>query len=206
MSQSYGLTVDQRLTAMNVAAESPMRKSQPVAMGITTDSPPQKRELAGDETGEQEGVIRFALGHESDDLGETVSRSGPLERPVSPDCHLVVQPQRSIDDPHRALISLERLGWDGVGEVRYRHKNGHESSGSRERELASFDPAEFLARVITHIPDPRRHLVRYYGWYSNVSRGKRRKAGAGQEVALTPPESLVTRFAMPVPSGEAGRS
>jgi len=29
-----------------------------------------------------------------------------------------------------------------------------------------------------HIPEPRRHLVRYYGWYSNVSRGKRRKAEA----------------------------
>jgi hypothetical protein len=74
----------------------------------------------------------------------------------------------------RPPISLERLGWDGVGEVRYRAKKGHESSGSREREVASFDPTEFLARVITHIPEPRRHLVRYYGAYSNVSRGKRR--------------------------------
>jgi hypothetical protein len=27
-----------------------------------------------------------------------------------------------------------------------------------------------------HIPEPKRHLVRYYGWYSNVSRGKRWKA------------------------------
>ena len=42
----------------------------------------------------------------------------------------------------------------------------------------AFDPAEFVARVIMHIPEPRRHLVRYYGWYSNVSRGKRRKAKA----------------------------
>jgi hypothetical protein len=86
----------------------------------------------------------------------------------------------------RPPISLERLGWDGVGEVRYRAKKGHESSGSREREVASFDPTEFLARVITHIPDPRRHLVRYYGWYSNVSRGRRRKADAEQEITLTP--------------------
>jgi len=43
-----------------------------------------------------------------------------------------------------------------------------------EREVEAFDPAEFLARVIMHIPEPRRHMVRYYGWYSNVSRGKRR--------------------------------
>jgi len=39
----------------------------------------------------------------------------------------------------------------------------------------AFDPAEFLVRVIMHIPEPRRHLVRYYGAYSNVSRGKRRR-------------------------------
>jgi hypothetical protein len=32
--------------------------------------------------------------------------------------------------------------------------------------------------VIIHVPEPRRHLVRYYGWYSNVCRGKRRKAEA----------------------------
>ena len=37
-----------------------------------------------------------------------------------------------------------------------------------------------------HIPDPRRHLVRYYGWYSNVSRGKRRAALESQ-VPQTPP-------------------
>jgi hypothetical protein len=34
-----------------------------------------------------------------------------------------------------------------------------------------------------HIPEPRRHLVRYYGWYSNLSRGRRRKAGSEHERA-----------------------
>jgi hypothetical protein len=78
----------------------------------------------------------------------------------------------------RPPISLERMAWDGVGEVSYRRKRGHESSGLGEREVEAFDPGEFLARVIMHIPEPRRHLVRYYGWYSNVSRGKRRKRAA----------------------------
>ena len=41
--------------------------------------------------------------------------------------------------------------------------------------VETFDPLEFLARVIMHIPEPRRHLVRYYGWYSNVVRGRRRR-------------------------------
>ena len=31
-----------------------------------------------------------------------------------------------------------------------------------------------------HIPEPRRHMVRYYGWYSNVSRGKRRQQEGGE--------------------------
>jgi hypothetical protein len=78
----------------------------------------------------------------------------------------------------RPPVSLERMAWDGVGEVNYRRKRGHESSGLGEREVEKFDPAEFLARVIMHIPEPCRHLVRYYGWYSNASRGKRRKMAA----------------------------
>ena len=78
----------------------------------------------------------------------------------------------------RPPISLERISWDGAGEVRYRRKGGHESFGPGQREVEAFDPVEFLARVIMHIPEPRRHLVRYYGWYSNVSRGKRRKTEA----------------------------
>ena len=52
------------------------------------------------------------------------------------------------------------MAWDGVGEVRYRRKRGHESTGFNEREVEAFDPAEILARVIMHIPEPRRHLVR----------------------------------------------
>jgi hypothetical protein len=42
--------------------------------------------------------------------------------------------------------------------VRYRRKRGHESTGLREREVEEFDPGEFLARVIVHILEPRRHL------------------------------------------------
>jgi hypothetical protein len=63
--------------------------------------------------------------------------------------------------------------------VHYRAKGGHDGRTQPAGDAAqAFDPAEFVARVIMHIPEPRRHLVRYYGWYSNVSRGKRRKAEA----------------------------
>ncbi len=37
------------------------------------------------------------------------------------------------------------------------------------------DALDFLARVIAYIPEPRRHTVFYFAWYSNVSRGRRRK-------------------------------
>ena len=79
----------------------------------------------------------------------------------------------------RPPVSLERVQWGGEGVVHYRAKGGHDGRTLPPGDAAeAFDPAEFVARVIMHIPEPRRHLVRYYGWYSNVSRGKRRKAEA----------------------------
>ena len=51
-----------------------------------------------------------------------------------------------------------------------------------------------MARVLVQIPDPRRHLVRYYGAYSNRARGQRRKAesrlegnGCGEAEEPLPP-------------------
>jgi hypothetical protein len=88
----------------------------------------------------------------------------------------------------RPPISLERMAWEGEGEVRYRRKGGHEDLASRLDPVETFDPSEFLARVIMHIPEPRRHMVRYYGWYSNVSRGKRRLREETAESACSPGE------------------
>ena len=52
----------------------------------------------------------------------------------------------------------------------------HPEQGQSEGQ--SIDPLEFIARVITQIPDPRKHLVFYYGHYSNVARGLRNKSQA----------------------------
>lgn len=38
---------------------------------------------------------------------------------------------------------------------------------------------DYLARVLAQIPPPRKHLVRYHGYYSNAARGKRRRIRAG---------------------------
>ena len=49
------------------------------------------------------------------------------------------------------------------------------AAGAR-RNFQVFDPLDFLAEVTQHIPDPGEHLIRYYGFYSNKSRGLRAKA------------------------------
>jgi hypothetical protein len=77
-------------------------------------------------------------------------------------------------------LCLERMKYaDGADEVVYERKGSNGEKGSEER----FDPLDFLARVIAHIPAPRSHLVRYIGHYSNVARGRRKK---GKEAPLTP--------------------
>jgi len=43
------------------------------------------------------------------------------------------------------------------------------------RNFQVFDPLDFLAEITQHIPDAREHTIRYYGWYSNKSRGMRAK-------------------------------
>ena len=62
------------------------------------------------------------------------------------------------------------------------------------------DALEYVARVLAQIPPPRKHLVRYHGFYSNAARGKRRrekvvidKAGASQEAEAPPPVTAARR-------------
>ncbi len=52
-----------------------------------------------------------------------------------------------------------------------------------KRNFQVLSALEFLAEFTQHIPPKGAHLIRYYGWYSNKSRGMRRKAAA----ALAPP-------------------
>jgi hypothetical protein len=76
----------------------------------------------------------------------------------------------------RPPVALERMQWDGGGAVQYRLLAGHDTRLLPDEGDELVDPADFLARVLMHVPEPRRHRVRYYGRYSNASRGKRRKA------------------------------
>jgi len=38
-----------------------------------------------------------------------------------------------------------------------------------------YDPLDWIAAIISHIPDKRQQMIRYYGYYSNVKRGKLKK-------------------------------
>jgi hypothetical protein len=93
----------------------------------------------------------------------------------------------------RSPVSLTRLRFTpGAKEVVYARKGGHDAGEAAEDER--IDAEEFVARVLVQIPDPRRHLVRYYGAYSNRARGQRRKAeaqlqgnGSGEAEEPVPP-------------------
>jgi len=67
-----------------------------------------------------------------------------------------------------------------------------------KRNFQVFDPLDFLAEVTQHIPDAGEHLIRYYGFYSNKSRGLRGQAQV-QPGGATVPESA------PTPSAKEAR-
>jgi len=54
----------------------------------------------------------------------------------------------------------------------YYHKS---KSGNDTKE---FDAVDFIASITSHIPNKNEQTVRYYGYYSNVCRGRRKKHGA----------------------------
>jgi hypothetical protein len=84
----------------------------------------------------------------------------------------------------RCPIALERLRWDKqTAEVLYRGRPTRR--GGPERSSARWDVLEFLARVVDHIPEPSQQTVRYWGFYANAARGKRRKDTKSQ-VSRTP--------------------
>ena len=64
---------------------------------------------------------------------------------------------------------------DGVAKVIYDSKDGKTSK--------TFDAMDWLAQLVTHSPyKGEEQMVRYYGFYSNKSRGLRKKAGADDAV------------------------
>lgn len=59
-------------------------------------------------------------------------------------------------------------------------KKLYESKNGKSQKI--FDAIGWLALLTTHIPDKSEQMVRYYGYYSNKSRGLRKKAGRDTDV------------------------
>ena len=80
-------------------------------------------------------------------------------------------------------VSLERMSFDyGQDKVHYRSKRNHGSTDLSD----SLDPLDFLARLLMHVPEPRLHNTRYFGYYSSVSRASRQKASQEQQTIDAP--------------------
>jgi hypothetical protein len=75
----------------------------------------------------------------------------------------------------RNPFSLEKIRYiEKSGTVIYRSGMSH---GKSKKNFQIFNAEEFIATITQHIPDKSFQLVRYYGWYSNRTRGDRRKHG-----------------------------
>lgn len=79
----------------------------------------------------------------------------------------------------------------GAGaKVIYRSKGGKTSK--------IFSALDWLAQLVTHIPNRYEQMARYYGYYSNKSRGMRKKAGTDdQTLKLNSPTITPTRNCCP---------
>ncbi len=85
----------------------------------------------------------------------------------------------------RCPIVLKRLSWHtDTGDVLYRGRPSRRAGPDGGE--ARWDVLEFLARVVDHIPDPSQQTVRYWGFYANAARGKRRKAALVGDTTQTP--------------------
>lgn len=68
----------------------------------------------------------------------------------------------------RASFSQERMTYvREQATVVYQSKNG--------KTTKTFDALEWIAAMCSHVPNRGEQMVRYYGYYSNVSRGRRKK-------------------------------
>jgi len=65
------------------------------------------------------------------------------------------------------------------------------ASSSLISRMEAFEALEWLAAMCSHVPNKGEQMARYYGYYSNVSRGKRKKAGIDDKIPgiLAPEQS-----------------
>lgn len=93
----------------------------------------------------------------------------------------------------RAPISQERILYVAASETRYGISQVI-YTGKNSSLKEQFTALDWLARLVTHIPNKGEQLVRYYGFYSNKARGVRKKVEAEKAEGLetsTPVHNLI---------------
>ena len=94
----------------------------------------------------------------------------------------------------RNPVALERLTSEAAtAQVTYRSDNAEGPTAGSE----TVDALEFLARLVTHIPDRGQVLTRDSGWYANRTRGMRRRAG-GADGERAPPVEVAAPVSLPL--------
>ena len=68
----------------------------------------------------------------------------------------------------RASFSQERMSY-----LREEAKVVYQSKDGKHEKV--FDALEWLAAMSSHVPEKGEQMVRYYGYYSNVCHGRRKK-------------------------------
>jgi hypothetical protein len=75
----------------------------------------------------------------------------------------------------RNAFAEEKITYiENTGQVLYRSDMTH---GKNKKNFELLPAGQFIARVTQHIPEKGFQMVRYYGWYSNRAKGRRRKEG-----------------------------
>ncbi len=75
----------------------------------------------------------------------------------------------------RASFSQKRMAYHREsGQVEYKSKDGAQTK--------IFDALKWLAAMCSHVPNKGEQMVRYYGYYSNAARGKRKKADVDDKI------------------------
>jgi hypothetical protein len=67
-----------------------------------------------------------------------------------------------------------------------------------KKNFAIFPVLDWIATLTTHIPDKGEQLIRYYGYCSNVSRGKRKKEKPKDETEISWKPEIIEIDAPPV--------
>jgi hypothetical protein len=89
----------------------------------------------------------------------------------------------------RNPFSIEKLTYnEETGTVIYHSKMTH---GKNKKNFEVFAAEEFIAAITQYIPEKSFQMVRYYGWYSNRSRGEREKGVQRSGDALAPKPARV---------------